>query len=142
LQFASGVQSRIQGFTLIEVVIAIALLMIVALGTAQLFALAIDHTLSSRHQLFMIVAAERKIDELAAGVARGVVGIAPSGTLDRDVDGFVDRPADAGGVYVRRWRVVPVQGYESEALAIVVRVLPPGRTAEFQVTAIVPRGAL
>ena len=134
-------QSRSQGFTLIEVVIAIGLLMTVALGTAQLFAVAIDHTISSRHQLLMTIAAERKLDELSAAAARGVVEIAPSVTLDRDVDGFVDRPADAAGVYVRRWRVVPVPGYESEALAIVVRVLPPGRTADVHVTAIVPRGS-
>lgn len=131
-----------QGFTLIEVVIAIGLLMTVALGAAQMFALAIDRTISSRHQLLMTVAAERKIDELAAAAARGLVAIAPSGTLDFDVDGFVDRPADAGGVYVRRWRVAPVPGYESEALAIVVRVLPPARTADVRVTAIVPRGPL
>jgi prepilin-type N-terminal cleavage/methylation domain-containing protein len=142
LHFASGVQSRVQGFTLIEVVIASGLLAAIALCGAQMFVLAIDHTISSRHQLFMMAAAERKIDELAAAAARGVVAIAPSGTLDHDSDGFVDRPADAGGVYVRRWRVVPVKGYESEALAIVVRVLPPSRTADVQVTAIAPRGPL
>lgn len=135
-------ESRIRGFTLIEVVIAIGLLMTVALGTAQMFALAIDHTIASRHRLRMTVAAERKVDELAAAAARGVVTIAPSGTLDSDCEGFVDRPADGGGVYVRRWRVAPVQGYDDEALAIVVRVLPPARTADVQVTAIVPRGPL
>ena len=131
--------SRSHGFTLIEVIIATGLLVTVALGSAQMFALAIDHTLSSRHQLLMRIAAERKIDELAVAAARGVVDLAPSGALDLDVDGFVDRPADGGGVYVRRWRVTPVHGYETEALAIVVRVLPPTRTADVVVTAIVSR---
>ena len=135
-------QSRPHGFTLIEVTIATGLLVTIALGTAQLFALAIDHTLSSRHQLLMTAAAEAKIDELSAAAARGVVGLAPPGTLDGDVDGFVDRPADGAGVYVRRWRVVPVTGYETEALAIVVRVVPPARTADVHVAAIVLRGPL
>jgi prepilin-type N-terminal cleavage/methylation domain-containing protein len=139
LHCADGVHSRSHGFTLIEVIIATGLLVTVALGSAQLFALAIDHTLSSRHQLLMRVAAERKIDELAVAAARGVVVLAPPGTLDLDVDGFVDRPADGGAVYVRRWRVTPVHGYDTEALAIVVRVLPPTRTADMVMTAIVSR---
>jgi type II secretory pathway component PulJ len=134
--------ARIDGFSLIEVMVATGLLVTIALGSAQMFALAIDHTMSSRHQLLMTVAAERKIDELSAAAARGVVTIAPPGTLDRDIDGFVDRPADAGGVYVRRWRVIPVQGYESETVAIIVRVLPPARTTDVQLTAIVSRGPL
>lgn len=142
LQFTDGVHSRIQGFTLIEVMVATGLLVTIALGTAQLFALATGHTLSARHQLLMTVAAERKIDELAAAAARGLVAIAPSGTLDRDIAGFVDRPAEGGGVYLRRWCVTPVLGYESEALAIVVRVVPPARTADVQLTAIVSRGPL
>jgi len=122
------------------VAIATGLLVTIALGSAQLFALAVDHTLRSRHQLLMTAAAEAKIDELAAAAARGVVDIAPAGTLDGDVDGFVDRPPDGGGVYVRRWRVVPVTGFESEAVAILVRVLPPARMADVHMTAIVLRG--
>lgn len=142
LHSADRVHARIHGFSLIEVLVATGLLVTIALGSAQMFALAIDHTMSSRHQLLMTIVAERKVDELSAAVARGMVAIAPPGTLDRDVDGFVDRPADAGGVYLRRWRVIPVQGYESEALAIIVRVLPPARTADVQLTAIVFRGPL
>jgi prepilin-type N-terminal cleavage/methylation domain-containing protein len=134
------VHSRDDGFTLIEVLIATGLLVTVALGSAQLFALAIDHTISSRHQLLMTVAAERKIDELALAAARGVVEIAPPGALDSDIERFADRPAEGGGVYLRRWRVVPVPGYETEALAIVVRVLPPTRRADVVLTAIVSRG--
>ena len=136
------VHARIQGFSLIEVMIAIGLLVTIALGSAQMFALAIDHTMSARHQLLMTVAAERKLDELSAAAARGVVAIAPPDALDRDIDGFVDRPADGGGVYLRRWHVIAVHGYESEAVAIVVRVLPPARTADLHVTAIVSRGPL
>jgi hypothetical protein len=142
LQSADGVHARIQGFSLIEVMAATGLFVTIALGCAQMFALAIDHTMSSRHQLLMTVVAERKIDELSAAAARGVMTIAPPGTLDRDVDGFVDRPADAGGVYRRRWRVIPAPGYESEALVIVVRVLPPARTADVRLTTIVSRGPL
>jgi hypothetical protein len=136
------VPSHEDGFTLIEVAVATGVLVTVALGTAQMFALAIDHTIASRHQLLMNVVADRKLDELSAAAARGAVDIAPAGTLDRNMEGFADRPDDAGGVYVRRWQVSPVPGYESEALAIVVRVLPPGRTGDIQVTTIVPRGPL
>lgn len=134
-------QPRTHGFSLVEVMVATGLLVTIALGSAQMFALAIDHTMSSRHQLLMTAAAERQLDELSAA-ARGGVAIAPAGALDRDVDGFVDRPADAGGVYVRRWRVIPVPGYESEALAIIVRVIPPARTADVHVATIVARGPL
>ena len=70
--------------------------MTIALGSAQLFALAIDHNAFARHQLVdERLAAERKIDELAAAAARGVVDLAPPGALDRTSRRFVDVPPTA-----------------------------------------------
>src|SRR5436190_18013138 len=58
-------RSLSRGFTLVEVLVATALLVTIAAGTAQMFAIAIRHGVASRQQLAMSLAASRKIDELA-----------------------------------------------------------------------------
>jgi Tfp pilus assembly protein PilV len=114
--------SRIRGFTLIEVTIATGLLVAIALGSAQMFALAIRHTLSARQQLLMSVVAARKIDELVAAAAAGALAASPADALDRDVDGFTDVSEEAGGKYLRRWLVTPLPAFEGSVVAVVVRV--------------------
>jgi prepilin-type N-terminal cleavage/methylation domain-containing protein len=132
--------SRARGFTLIEVTIAIGLLVTIALGSAQMFALAIRHNLSARQQLVMSVIAARKIDELAAAAATGVVHLSPPDALERPVEGFSDATEEAAGRYVRRWLVAPLPAPGGEALlAIVVRVTAPG-TSDVQLTTICQAG--
>ena len=79
-----------RGFTLIEVTIATSLLVVIALGSAQLFVLAIRHTVSARQQLVMTLAAARKVDELCAAAAAGPLAPSPPDALERGAEGFAD----------------------------------------------------
>lgn len=116
------VSSRASGFTLLEVTIATSLLVVIALGSAQLFVLAIRHNVTARQQLMMALAAERKADEMCAAAAASPMALSPPDALDRDVEGFADVTVDGGIRCVRRWLVSAPPGYAGAALAIVVRV--------------------
>jgi hypothetical protein len=134
--------SRARGFTLIEVTIATGLLVTIALGSAQMFALAIRHTMSARQQLVMSVIAARKIDELASAAAAGTIEPSPADALDRAVDGFTDVIEEAGGRYVRRWLVTRLPGFDGALVAVAVRVLATTAGAsDVELTAICEAGA-
>jgi prepilin-type N-terminal cleavage/methylation domain-containing protein len=113
------------GFTLIEVTIASSLLVVIALGSAQLFVLATRQTVAARQQLVMALVAARKIDELAGAAAAGPLAASPPGALDRGAEGFADVLEASGVVCVRRWQVSAVAD-RAGAIAIIVRVSVPG----------------
>jgi prepilin-type N-terminal cleavage/methylation domain-containing protein len=115
---------RHRGFTLVEVLVATAILVTIAAGTAQLFAIAIRHSVAARQQLAMSVAASRKIDELAESVGRSGVPPAAAGALDRAVDGFSDATIEGGVSLERRWLIAPLSSYNATAVVIVIRVVP------------------
>jgi prepilin-type N-terminal cleavage/methylation domain-containing protein len=121
---------RSSGFSLIEVLIATAILVTVAAGTAQLFGIAIRHDVAARQQLLMSAVASTKIDELAASVAQGPAPAASMGGVDRPISGFSDVVAAAGASFERRWLIAPLTGYGATAVVIVLRVSPAaGRPA-------------
>jgi prepilin-type N-terminal cleavage/methylation domain-containing protein len=135
-------QSRTQrGFTLVEVLVATAILVTIAAGSAQLFAIAIRHGVAARQQLAMSVAASRKIDELAESVARNGVPAAPMGALDRSVGGFSDVTIECGATLERRWLIAPVTSYSATAVVIVIRILPASRAAPDLEVATIREGA-
>lgn len=115
-----------RGFTLIEVTLATSLLVVVALGSAQLFVLAVRHNVAARQQLLMTLAAARKVDELSAAAAAGPLAPSPPGALDRGADNFADVTVESGMTIVRRWSIAPVPAYGGRLIAIVVRVSVPG----------------
>jgi len=117
---------RERGFTLLEVTIATSLLVVVALGSAQLFVLAIRHTVVARQQLMMALAAGRKADELCGAAAAGPVAVSPPDALEHPVDGFADVNIEGGVICARRWLVSVPPGYAAGALGIVVRVIVAG----------------
>ena len=118
-----------RGFTLIEVLIATGLLVTVAAGAAQLFAIAIRSGVASRQQLAMTLVASRKIDDLSERVAQNDFVIAPDGALDRATEGFADVAVEGGASFQRRWMIAPAIGYPSTVVVIAVRVLPVARAA-------------
>jgi prepilin-type N-terminal cleavage/methylation domain-containing protein len=122
-------RARAGGFTLVEVLVATAILVTIAAGTAQLFALAIRHTVAARQQLAMSVAASRKIDELAAAVAAHAVPETAMGAVDRAVEGFSDVTTECGAALERRWVIAPLPASSPTAVVIVVRVVPVARRA-------------
>ena len=124
LQCVRAVVRQSRGFSLIEVLVATAILVTVAAGTAQLFAIAIRSDAITLQQLAMTTVATAKIDELAALTARGAPPLSPMGALDRAVDGFSDVAISAGASFERRWVVAPLPGYSATAVVIVLRVVP------------------
>jgi prepilin-type N-terminal cleavage/methylation domain-containing protein len=117
-------RSPVRGFTLVEVLVATGILVTVAAGSAQLFAIAIRHGVASRQQLAMSVAATRKIAELAESVARGVAPPSQVGAVDRAVAGFSDVTIESGASLERRWLIAPLGSYSATAVVIVVRIVP------------------
>jgi prepilin-type N-terminal cleavage/methylation domain-containing protein len=115
-----------RGFTLIEVTIATSLLVVIALGSAQLFVLALRHNVVARQQLVMSLAAARKVEELTAAAAAGTLAPSPPDALERGAAGFADVIVDSGVVCVRRWLVAPVPGHGGRTIAIAVRVSVAG----------------
>src|SRR5262245_38068417 len=93
-----------------------------ALGTAQLFALAMQQNMLARQQLVMSLLAAQKIEDLVALSMAGPLQASPPDALDRTADGFADRVAQSGATYVRRWLVAAVPD-RPDLAAIVVRVL-------------------
>jgi prepilin-type N-terminal cleavage/methylation domain-containing protein len=123
------------GFTLIEVTVATGLLVVIALGSAQLFGLALHHNVAARQQLVMTLAAARKIDELSAAAAAGSIAVSPADALERGAEGFADVTVEGGVICVRRWLVSEPPGYARRAIAIVVRVSVAG-ARDVQITTI------
>jgi prepilin-type N-terminal cleavage/methylation domain-containing protein len=114
------------GFSLLEVLIATSLLVVIALGSAQLFVLAIRHNTAARQQLVMTLAAARKVEELSAAAAAGAIAPSPPGALERGADGFAEVTVESGMTLVRRWSIAPIPAYGGRLIAIVVRVSMSG----------------
>jgi prepilin-type N-terminal cleavage/methylation domain-containing protein len=124
------------GFTLLETLIATGLLVVIALGSAQLFTIAIARNLSAREQLAMSLLASTKVDDLAAAAAEGTIELSPSDSLDRVTAGWTDVSVHAGRTYVRRWRVSQVPGYADDLVALAVRVTPQAGTGDVRMATI------
>ena len=116
-----------RGFSLIEVLVATAILVTVAAGTAQLFVIAVGHDVASRQQLAMAAAASTKLDELAAVAARDAPPLSAMGALDHPVDGYADVATADGVAFERRWIIAPLTAYSATAVVIVLRVVPRAR---------------
>ena len=131
-------QSRSRGFTLVEVLVATGILVTVAAGTAQLFAIAIRHDIAARQQLGMSLAASSKLDELAASVAARPMPAWSAGAVDRAIPGFIDSIQSGGASFQRRWLIAPLAVYSGTAVAIVVRVIPVAgnATPDFEIATI------
>lgn len=112
-----------RGFTLVEVLVATAIVVTVAAGTAQLFAVAMRDEVAARLQLAMSAAAGTKLDEVTAALARASPPATPTGSLDSAVDGYSDIVVAAGASFERRWVLAPLAGYGG-AVAVVVRIIP------------------
>jgi prepilin-type N-terminal cleavage/methylation domain-containing protein len=117
---------RARGFTLIEVLIATAILVTIAAGAAQLFAVASRQDLTARQQLALLSSASAKLDEIAGTVADAARPASIAGALDRTITGYTDTIVWNGAAVERRWIVAPLSAYSATAVVIVVRALPSG----------------
>jgi len=124
------------GFTLIESLVAMGLVVCIALGSAHLFIVAIARNLSAREQLAMALLASTKVNDLAATAADGTIVLSPSDSLERTMEGWSDTAMEADRPYVRRWRVSPVYAFTDDVVAIAVSVMPAAGTHDVRVVTI------
>ena len=132
--------SSTRGFTLVETLIAIGLLITAIAGLAQLFTSSVRFTRDSGQFGVALAAAQNKMEALRAlrfGYGDGGelatdsrLETSPLATLSQDVAGYVEW-LDASGVvlpdadgaeYVRRWRISAIAPDEPEAIAVDVCV--------------------
>ena len=151
-----GEERDAAGFTLIEVAVSAALIVTAVAGIAQLTTIAMDACRAGRARTVTATIAAQKMEQLrslvwATDAAGGVLSdgstdvsrdppaaggggllATPAGTLDRNVDGYVDY-VDAGGrwlaggaspppgaVYLRRWAVLSLPDDPDHTRVLVV----------------------
>lgn len=128
------------GFTLFETLIATGILVTALAGIAQLFALSVRSTRDSGSRGLALLSAQTKLEmlralELAYGPAGEMVTdpsleASPASSLHEDTAGYVDLldaagaivTDGAGGVFIRRWAITPIDLQEPQAAVIEVCV--------------------
>jgi prepilin-type N-terminal cleavage/methylation domain-containing protein len=113
-----------RGFTLVEVLVAMAIAVVAVGALAYLLSAATTVNRSARRSTFAALLAADKLEQLRA-LAFDDASLAPSpaDALSTDADGFHDTPAEG---YRRRWLIAPLPGYPATALVIHVVVSAVG----------------
>lgn len=131
-----------RGYSLVEVLVAMSLVVVGVAGLAQLVALTAYANLQATHTTIAAVLAQQKMEELLPAAA-GELAPSPAGALGRNVEGCADfldlagqrlggGPAPpAGTAYVRRWSIDPLTSASSRSwiLQVVVTDLRGGGVA-------------
>ncbi len=145
------VRSRPEGFSLIETLIAMALMSVALASLAQLFTISMASTMAARFRTAESLLAGQKLEQLR-GLAFGLdgagtpmtdvttgtsglfdtsggIGLSPGGSLDTRIAGYVDfldahgRPTDSSdAVYTRRWSIEPLAADSGNTLVVQVLV--------------------
>jgi type II secretory pathway pseudopilin PulG len=110
-----------RGFTILEAVVAIALVIVSAAGVASLFVASARAVGISRTTTIAALLAREKIEQLRA-VPFDDPALIPAGldSLSVDVDGYADAPADG---YRRRWSITPLPMYPASSVILQVTVM-------------------
>lgn len=123
------------GFTLLEVLVATALLATIFAGVAQLTATASRANELARVTTMTTVLAAGKMEALQ-GLEWTALSTSPSGTLADDVSGYCEffdalgrpfvggPPAPPGTRFVRRWSIAPLAARPADLLRIEVMAAP------------------
>jgi len=119
----------VRGFSIIEAIIASAILVAAAGSFAQLWilssrALAVagartDATLLAVDKLEELRSLTWTVDAVGLPVSAPGLAASPADALDRDEDGFADHP----GAYTRRWWIRPLAADSANTLVLQVRVI-------------------
>jgi type II secretory pathway pseudopilin PulG len=118
------------GFTLVEALVATALVASGAAALAHLVALGATQSARNRATLEALVVAQTKLEMLRSiswsyAVAGAELGVSPAGSLWHDTPGYVDYP-DA---FVRRWAITRRDPADADVVAIDVCVFAPYQRA-------------
>lgn len=127
------------GFTLVEVLVALGLVLACAAGVGQLIVVALSSARHAREDSVATLLAAQKIEELR-GAASAPAGpmLSPDNAIEMDVPGFSDN-VDASGApssgtpgrtatFVRRWRVRPLVSDTAAGWVFHVVVMPSWRS--------------
>ena len=124
------------GFTLLEALVALAILGIAALATAQMLAAAAIAVHNSRIQTLTTTLASQRLEQLLADDWEAAApALVPGGSLEADVAGYVDfldqdgewigaaGAPPPGSVFVRRWAIalLPDGGQDARVIRVLVR---------------------
>jgi hypothetical protein len=129
-----------RGFSLVEAVIAVSLVIVALVSLAQLVATGVRNGLMARTRTAATILGERKMEELRA-LPWGVLSVA-AGAVDY-LDGDSGAPLCPGAaapcdgtIYIRKWSAAP-SGFNGGTLVIQVEVssIPEKRVAAKLVTA-------
>ena len=133
-----------RGFSLIEALVASALVATAIIALAHLFAVAAAQTHSIRRATTALVMAQSKLEELRAlpwtydaggsPVSSGELLASPASALTENVVGWFDEldrfgaPAEERQItqYLRRWAVTPLDGLDADTLVVQVCVFTRG----------------
>jgi type II secretory pathway pseudopilin PulG len=116
------------GFTLVEALVATALIATAAVTLAHLLALGVRQSATHRTALEALVAARSKLEALRSltwsySVAATDLAVSPAGSLFNDTPGHVDYP----GPFVRRWAVTRRDPADADVVVIDVCVFAAAR---------------
>jgi prepilin-type N-terminal cleavage/methylation domain-containing protein len=122
---------RTDGFSLIETLVAVAVLTVAVGALLHVAVKAVEADQQSRVTSLASVLAQQKLEELRGQALAGdTTGLAlsPPGSLEGNAVGFSDMfdgsgrplPPGAPGVYVRRWSIQSVGGYSHVLMAQVI----------------------
>jgi prepilin-type N-terminal cleavage/methylation domain-containing protein len=145
----TGRRNTEHGFSLIEALVALALVLLLVSGTASLMTVAQAATARARDLTSSVLFASQKADVICAASASWP--LSPADSLDSDRPGFVDHLAADGravpaseAVYVRRWSVQPLPDSLTGAVALRVLVVLRADLARFSGPDVLrhPRAAL
>ena len=118
-----------RGFSLVEVLVATAVLVVGLVALAQLFAVATLANVAGRQTTHATLLAAQKLEELRSRAWKGG-GLAP----------FED--GDRVGAYIRRWTIAPLPGDPDHTVVIRVSVAHRARSAdETQIATLITRTA-
>lgn len=118
--------SSARGFTILEAIVALAIVTSGILSLAGLARQVTDAVARSRRHLSAAILADEYV---AMRIGRPLAATPPD-CLDRDVGGCMEaldgagRPATASPAFVRRWRVAPVAAAPAPAWSLTVCVVP------------------
>lgn len=127
-----------EGFTLVEVLLAMLLLATAAVAVAHLFVVSLLGVRDAREETAAALLAIQKVEELQGAESGALVlAASPADSLDVDAAGYVEE-IDAVGhvlngstpgaaVFLRRWSVQPLSLVGPTAIVIRVRVTTFGR---------------
>ena len=124
------------GFTLIETLVAIAILLTAVGSLSQLFGLAAAANRRAVARTLGTIAARDKIEQLRSAPWAGLIA-SPVAALEDDVDGYSDRVGGgAMPALVRRWSIAPLPADPSRLMVLQVLVLGAGGSPEARIVTI------